>query len=225
MNEKLKPREKLIKHGPKVLQNNELIAILLRTGTKDKPVLKLAKEVIDILSSIHSLKNITVFDLLSIKGISHAKATTIVAAVELGNRIRDNSLNNKQRIETINDVYDFLREDMEHLEKEHLVILCLNIKGEVIKRETIYIGTTTAIPISIKEIFNSAIKVNAYGIIMVHNHPTGDPTPSLSDEKLTNRLIDAAELLSIKFIDHLIIGFNKFYSFKLERIVEIWYNN
>jgi len=127
MDKTLKPREKLIKHGPKVLSNSELIAILLRTGTKDKPVLKLAKDVIDILSSIQSLKNISVFDLLSIKGISHAKATTIVAAVELGNRIRDNSLNNKKEIETINDVYDYLREGNPEIYKSKDSIHNLNI--------------------------------------------------------------------------------------------------
>ena len=111
--ENLKPREKLIKHSVKVLKNSELIAILLRTGTKDKPVLKLSEEVLELLTNIRSLKNITVFDLLSIKGISNAKATTIIAAVELGSRIRESRINgNSDAIYSSSDVYDYLREDI-----------------------------------------------------------------------------------------------------------------
>ena len=223
--ENLKPREKLIKHSVKVLKNSELIAILLRTGTKDKPVLKLSEEVLELLTNIRSLKNITVFDLLSIKGISNAKATTIIAAVELGSRIRESRINgNSDAIYSSSDVYDYLREDMEYLEQEHLVVLCLNIKGYIIKRETIYIGTTNAIPISVKEIFKSAIKINAHGIVLVHNHPSGDSTPSNADNKLTKKLKEAAELLAIQFIDHIMIGSNEFYSYLLEEIIKVWYN-
>lgn len=219
MNDKLKPREKLIKYGPKVLENKELMAILLRTGTKDKPVMKLAEEVLELLINIRSLKNTNISDLFSIKGISNAKATTIIAAVELGNRIRMINNNDQYIIKNSNDVYDLLKEDMSYLEQEHLVVLCLNVKSEVIKKETIYIGTNTSIQVSVKEVFQSAIKVNAHSIIVVHNHPSGDPRPSEADKDITNRFSEVAPLLSMNFVDHIIIGRNSFYSFRVNQLI------
>lgn len=208
------PREKLIQYGAKALLDEELIAILLRTGSKDLHVLNLSKKVMSLFQNIAYLKNLTIDDLLSIKGISNAKATTILAAVELGRRVREISQKKRISLYETSDVYHLLREDMEHLEQEHLIVLCLDIKGNILKRETIYIGTTTSIPVSIKELFKSAIKVNAHGIIVVHNHPTGDSTPSLADNRLTEKIKDAGNLLSIELIEHLIVGKSEFYSYK-----------
>ncbi len=208
------PREKLIAYGAKALRDEELIAVLLRTGTKDQHVLNVSKEVMSLFQNITYLKNITIDDLLSIKGISHAKATTILAAVELGRRVREITQKKRLSLYETSDVYHLLREDMEYLEQEHLIVLCLDIKGNVLKKETIYIGTTTSIPVSIKDLFKSAIKVGAYGIIVVHNHPTGDSTPSLADNRLTEKIKDACIILSIELIDHMIVGKSEFYSYK-----------
>ncbi len=219
--EDLKPREKLMLHGPKTLKDEEIIAILLRTGTKDNHVLALSKQVISLMKNIASIKNLTIEDLLSIKGISYAKATTIIASVELGRRVRHMNIPKQVNLSNTEDVYLMLREDMEFLEQEHLVVLCLDIKGHMIKKETVYIGTTTSIPLSIKDLFKSAVMIGAYGIIIVHNHPTGDSRPSLADDQLTKKIHEAGELLSVKLIDHVIVGKNEFYSYKRQRSFNI----
>ncbi|OHE35593.1 MAG: hypothetical protein A2013_02995, partial [Tenericutes bacterium GWE2_38_8] len=176
-----RPRERLIESGASSLSNEELLAILLRTGRKDLSVLELAKNVLYHLESLEDLKRITVLELLQINGIKIAKATTVVAAIELGKR-----LSNLQKIEKVSvksafDVYHLLYQDLTHLEQEHFICLYLNTKSELIKKETIYIGTINQTLIHPREIFKHAIKLSAAAIIFAHNHPSGDSTPSKAD--------------------------------------------
>ncbi|WP_162146780.1 RadC family protein [Acholeplasma granularum] len=217
----MKPREKLIKYGAKSLLNEELVAILLRTGTQNKPVIQLAKEVLELLENITDLKVLSVEDLMTIKGISNAKATSIIASVELIRRIDERKEPKKLIFKESKDIYYLLKEDMTYLNQEHLKIICVDVKGKLIKIETLYIGTNNYISVSIKELFKTAIKLSAYGIILVHNHPSGDATPSLADDELTSRVEEASEILNITLVDHIIIGKNQFYSYRGQRRVKV----
>lgn len=217
----MKPREKLIQHGVRALEDYELIAILLRTGSTKEDVLLLAKKVLSQLDNLEDMLHITVEDLLTIYGISDAKATTIIAAVELGRRLSDRKKPVRKMITESSEVYHLLKEDMSYLRKEHLIVLCLDIKGNLLKNETIYMGTTSSIQVSVKDLFKSAVRIGAFGIIVVHNHPSGDSTPSQADDKLTKLIKNGGEVLSIELIDHIIIGRNEFFSYRRQRREEI----
>ncbi|MBN3490656.1 DNA repair protein RadC [Acholeplasma equirhinis] len=215
------PREKLIKYGAFALDNHELIAILLRTGTKNENVLDLSLKVMNLFRHISYIKTLKLEDLMTVKGINEAKATTILAALELGRRIHEKSHNKAKPMTTTEDIYEFLKDEMELLEQEHLIVLTLDIKGSVLKKETVYIGTTTSITVSVKDLFKSAIKFGAYGIVMIHNHPTGDARPSIQDDLLTEKVKKASELLSVELIDHMIIGKFEYYSYKGRNLVKV----
>jgi len=216
-----RPRERLIESGASSLSNEELLAILLRTGRKDLSVLELAKNVLYHLESLEDLKRITVLELLQINGIKIAKATTVVAAIELGKR-----LSNLQKIEKISvksafDVYHLLYQDLTHLEQEHFICLYLNTKSELIKKETIYIGTINQTLIHPREIFKHAIKLSAAAIIFAHNHPSGDSTPSKADFQATTSLMGSSAIMGIDVIDHIVIGNHEYYSLKDQKKTKI----
>ncbi|HBY65974.1 MAG TPA: hypothetical protein DEG42_06335 [Acholeplasmataceae bacterium] len=216
-----RPRERLIESGASSLSNEELLAILLRTGRKDLSVLELAKNVLYHLESLEDLKRITVLELLQINGIKIAKATTVVAAIELGKR-----LSNLQKIEKVSvksafDVYHLLYQDLTHLEQEHFICLYLNTKSELIKKETIYIGTINQTLIHPREIFKHAIKLSAAAIIFAHNHPSGDSTPSKADFQATTSLMGSSAIMGIDVIDHIVIGNHEYYSLKDQKKTKI----
>ena len=216
-----RPRERLIESGASSLSNEELLAILLRTGRKDLSVLELAKNVLYHLESLEDLKRITVLELLQINGIKIAKATTVVAAIELGKR-----LSNLQKIEKVSvksafDVYHLLYQDLTHLEQEHFICLYLNTKSELIKKETIYIGTINQTLIHPREIFKHAIKLSAAAIIFAHNHPSGDSTPSKADFQATASLMGSSAIMGIDVIDHIVIGNHEYYSLKDQKKTKI----
>lgn len=207
-----RPREKLLKHGAKSLSNIELIAILLRTGNSEKSVLELSKEVVYQLNEISDLRNITIHNLLKVKGIKTAKASTIMAAIELGSRLNEKSFL-REEIESTKQVYEY----MEHLKfekQENLYCLFLNTKLAVIDKMLIYKGTANTVSVDIAEVLKAAIDHFAKAIILVHNHPTGNATPSDADKQTTKKLSAAAKLLDIHLLDHVIIGNNQYYSFK-----------
>lgn len=208
------PREKLINLGPHALRDDELIALLLHTGTKEKDVMQLSLEILGLILNISYIKNLTYKDLKLIKGISDAKATTILAAVELGRRVRDIENSKRIRITTMDQVYHMLKDEVLTYDQEHLIVICVDPKGGILKVETIYIGTSDAMYVYNKDVFRSAVKINAYGIIVVHNHPSGDSNPSPMDMMLTSKMSQAGEYLNIHLIDHLIIGRGEYYSFK-----------
>lgn len=210
-----RPRERLINYGAKALSNEELLAILLRTGTKDDDVFKLAKKVIYHLNFLSDLKNITVEELLQIKGIKLAKATTILASIELGRRL--NYKKELKQIKDPKDVYNLLSPEISHLEQEHFICLYLNIKQEIIYKRTLYIGTINQTVIHPREIFKYAHKLSAAKILFCHNHPTGDSTPSTADLDATKKLIEASEILGVEVLDHIIIGNNEFYSIRASK--------
>jgi len=216
MPESERPRERLVKFGAKSLSNEELLAILFRTGHQDLSVLELAKEVLYKLESIEDLKSLSYESLLKTKGIKHAKATTLLAAIELGYRLATFKRKAKLKITSPHDVYHLLVHDIGHLDQENFIVLYLNIKSEIIKQETLYIGTINQMMIHPREIFKKAISLSACAMIFVHNHPSGDSEPSKADIRATDHLNKTSEVMGIDLIDHIIIGHHEFYSIKTE---------
>lgn len=198
------PREKLVKHGPNTLTDVELLAILLRTGSKRKNVLELSREILTKFDT-ETMSRQSYEELLEFDGINIAKATLIVALFELSRRLKENpqkklSFNNSCKI------YDFVKDHFLHLKQEKVMILHLNSKNKLIKHEFISEGGLNQSLIDPKILFKKALIQNASGIILVHNHPSGDSTPSQEDITITQKIKNACQNLDIRFLDHLIIG-------------------
>ncbi len=207
-----RPRERLLREGPQALSTEELMAILLRTGRHDVSVMEMAKDILYHLEHVDDLKRISAFELMKIEGIKEAKACTIIAAIELGKRLSIVKHESKIQIRSSMDVYHELARSLSHLEQEHFIVLYLNTKSEVITKETIFMGTINQTLIHPREIFKNAIRLAAHAILCVHNHPTGDSTPSKADVIATKKIMEAAAIMGIDVIDHLIIGRGEFYS-------------
>jgi DNA repair protein RadC len=214
MKESERPRERLISYGVASLSNEELLALLLRSGIKGLSVIELAKKVLSYIDELDDLKRITYEELLKIDGIKVAKATSIISAIELGRRLSNVKLKTRTMINHSIDVYKLIHLEISHLLQEHFISIYLNTKSEVIKKETIFIGTINQTLIHPREIFKMAIKLSASSMIFVHNHPTGDSSPSKADLLVTDKLIEISKMIGIDVIDHIIIGKNEFYSIK-----------
>jgi len=216
-----RPRERLLSQGVQGLSNEELIALILRTGMKDLSVIDLSKNVLYHLETLSDLKRITPEELMQIDGIKVAKATTLIAAIELGRRLSSLPRQEKMRIQSAHDVYHLLYSEIGHLLQEHFVVLYLNAKAEIIKKETIFIGTVNQTLIHPREIFKAAIKYACHSILFVHNHPTGDAHPSQADLKATELLKKSADLMGIDMMDHIIIGHHEFYSIFAQKLTKL----
>lgn len=214
-----RPRERLIKYGPEVLSNAELLAILLRTGTKSENAISIANRVMGRGEGIKFLASCTVQELSSIKGIGSAKASQIMAAVELGKRIRGYRSNKKIKIGSPGDAADIIMDDMRYLKKEHLRVLFLDTKNQVIEAKDLSIGSLNASVVHPREIYSEAIRKSSSSIIICHNHPSGDPTPSQEDINITKRLNEVGKLVGIDLLDHLIIGDGCYISLKEKGII------
>lgn len=209
-----RPRERLIRHGAGVLSNAELLAILLRTGTKNESAITLAHRILTQEQGLRYLVDSDVKQLSDINGIGQAKAAQLKAAIELGKRLASYELGVDKPIKCPKDVADLLMEDMRYLKKEHMKLLLLNIKCNLISVEEISVGSLNASIVHPREIFNPAIRKSSASIIMVHNHPSGDPTPSSEDKAITSRIFEAGKLIGIELVDHIIIGDGRYVSMK-----------
>ena len=212
-----RPRERLVKHGPKSLQTHELIAILLETGTKRESVLELSKRLLYEINQASSLKTVTYHELIKIDGIKMAKASKIIAAIELGKRLSNINDEKPTKIKTAFDIYLLLVEEVKNLQQETFYVIYLNTKGDVITYENIFKGTLNSLLIHPREIFKRAYQLSSNALILVHNHPSGNSEPSEQDIKVTKEIIEAGDLLKIDVVDHLIIGSNEFYSIRNKR--------
>ncbi|MFZ5631801.1 MAG: RadC family protein [Bacillota bacterium] len=209
-----RPRERLIREGSRALSDPELMAILLRTGSSDKTAVELATEVLIRFSGLKNLVQAGVEELSSIKGIGPAKAAQLKAAFEMGRRVASISESDRPAVKGPEDAALMVMEEMRHLDREHFCALLLNTKHQVVAKETISIGTLNSSLVHPRELFKTAIKRSASAIILVHNHPSGDPSPSREDREITQRLRDAGSIIGIEVLDHIIIGDNKFISFR-----------
>ena len=207
-----RPRERMEKQGCVVLSDAELLAIILQKGSKEENVVDMSNRLISKYG-IDKLSSCSMQELQEIKGIGKAKASQILALFEFNKRHNLSKANGKA-ITCANDVFSYVSPKLSGLDKECFMVLHLNSKNKVIKDEIISIGILNASIIHPREVFKSAIKESANSIILVHNHPSGDSEPSIEDKEITERLMEAGELLDIKVLDHVIIGKNNYYSFK-----------
>jgi DNA repair protein RadC len=210
-----RPREKLIQYGPEKLSNSELLALLLRSGNKDINAIELAEKILKKFGA-KKLPNLIFKDLNEISGLGPAKACEIIACFELGKRLLKDK--KAQIYLTPKEIWEELR-DLRNHKKEHFVIFYLDSRNQEIKREIISIGSLNANLVHPREVFEPAIRNLAAQIILAHNHPSGDPTPSEDDLEITKRLVEAGKILGIEVIDHIIVTKNNFYSFKEKDLI------
>jgi DNA repair protein RadC len=209
-----RPRERMLQFGAQALSNAELLAILLRTGTYAESAVHLAQKILIEAGSLRNLVDMSKDQLMTIKGIGPAKALQIQASIELGRRLARTSMSDTITIRSPQDVSTYLMEDLRYLQKEHFVCLFLNTKNHVIGQETLSMGSLNASIVHPREVFRAAIKRSSASIICVHNHPSGDPTPSPEDIQMTARLVEAGQIIGIEVLDHIILGDQNFVSLK-----------
>lgn len=209
-----RPREKLILKGKSALSDAELVAILLGSGTTTMSAVDLAKIVLKSANNnLHELARLTVKDLTKIKGIGEAKAITIVAALELGRRRKDLEVDEKPKISSSKDAYQVIKADLLDIPHEEFWVLILNRANRVIKKHQISQGGVAGTVADPKIIYKSALDSLASGIILAHNHPSGNLTPSQADIDLTKKLREAGKMLEIQVLDHIIVAGQKYFSF------------
>ncbi len=209
-----RPRERLRHHGAAALSSAELLAITLRTAAGGENVLVLAQRLLAELNGLPGLVNATVGQLIQIRGIGPVKAVEIKAALELGRRTLAPAATERARVTSPADAANLLIPEMMFLEQEHLRVILLNTRNYVLKAPTLYVGSLNTSVIRVGEVFRAAIRENAAAIIVVHNHPSGDPTPSPEDVRVTRELARAGQLLGIDLLDHIVIGQQQFVSLK-----------
>ncbi len=208
-----RPRERLINKGSNSLSDEEVLAIILKAGTNNVSAKELAAQIINYCGGLEKLANITFHELLNIKGIGEAKACLVLAAIEFSKRI-----NQKQReivgVKLTNPeiVFNYFQ-NLNTLSQEHFYCLYLNSAKKVLKEKLLFVGTVNYSMIHPRDIFKEAFLLNAVSIICIHNHPSGDVTPSKNDINMTENLKQVGELFGIEIVDHIIIGKNKYYSF------------
>ena len=209
-----RPREKMRELGASGLSNAELLAVILRTGYRDETAIRLAEKVISRAGGLRFLPDYTLEELQGIKGIGLAKAVQIKAALELGRRMAATLRPTALSLNSPQEVAGFLMEEMRYYHKEYFKIILLNTKNQIISLEDISVGSLNSSIVHPREIFHVSIKKSAASIILVHNHPSGDPHPSREDLEVTTRVAEAGKILGINVLDHLIIGEGKYFSLK-----------
>ena len=213
-----RPREKMILNGAGSLTDAELLAILIRTGTKQFNAIQLGKAIIEKADNIRYLQNITIEELESINGIGKTKAVQIKAALELGNRIASYKPA-KYKIKNPWDIYKYYMESLRYQYKEIFKVVLLNTKNEIITDVDISMGTLNSSLVHPREVFREAIIRSSNKIILLHTHPSGNAEPSKEDKSVTNRLKECGELIGIEVIDHIIIGDGIYFSFKENMLI------
>lgn len=211
-----RPREKLIQRGAASLSDTELLAILLRTGTSSVSVLHLAEEVLAKYQDkgLVSIMNISPQEIATVHGVGLAKAATIVAAVELGRRLSAKAAQKLEKIEGPEDVARYASPLLRFEQKEHFLVMLLDVRNRVLAMPTVSVGSLTASVAHPREIFREAIRYSAANMILIHNHPSGDPTPSREDIQITKQMMKAGEIMGIPVLDHIIIAGDGFLSLK-----------
>lgn len=215
-----RPREKLLLKGKAALSDAELIAILLGTGTASMSAVDVAKNILMAVNNdLNDLAKLSVKDLMKVKGIGEAKAITIVSALELGRRRKDLLIEERPKISSSNDIYDLLKSDLLDLPHEAFWVVLLNRANRVIKKQQISHGGVAGTVADPKIIFKIALEELASGIILAHNHPSGNLTASQSDLDLTKKLKESGKMLDIQVLDHLIFAGTKYLSFADEGLL------
>ena len=208
-----RPREKFLNNSIDNLTDVELLSIILGCGTKGKSVIELSYDILNKYNGILGLKYTNLEELKSIKGISDAKATQLLAAIELSKRINDN-YNVGTKINHGLDVFNLVGDYIKDEPQENFILILLDIKNKLINYQTLYKGGLNYNVIHMRDVFREIVKYNAHKFICVHNHPTGDPSPSEQDIITTKEIYNTSKIMGIRFMDHIIIGNNCYFSFK-----------
>ncbi|MFC4767903.1 RadC family protein [Effusibacillus consociatus] len=209
-----RPRERMIRDGASSLSNVELLAILLRTGSNGQSVLGLAEQLLSRFGGLRSLMEADFHEIIDIPGMGPAKALQIQAAIEIGKRIARLSREPLTVIRSPQDVADLFMDRLRFEKKEHFVVIHLDTKNQIIAEEVASIGSLDSSIVHPREIFKTALKKSSASIICVHNHPSGDPTPSREDILVTKRLAEVGQIMGIEMLDHIVIGEQRFVSLK-----------
>ncbi len=214
-----RPRERVLKFGVESLSNSELLSIILRCGTRDKSVKDLSLEIISMVGDISNFKDLTLNKLLSIKGIGYVKAIELISVVEFSKRIYTGNDKNLIKISSSKDVFCFYKDLFLDKKQELFYCLYLNNKNFVIERKLLFMGTINKSVVHPREVFKNAYLSSASGIICIHNHPSGDVTPSIEDKRFTKALVDIGNVQNIPILDHIIIGEDNYFSFMENNLI------
>lgn len=213
MDKNERPRERLIKYGKELLSNEELLSIILKTGCKDYNVRELSSLILKETNGIDGLKNISINNLKKIKGLGEVKIVELIASLELGKRVYYEKEKFNIKLNSSNAIYNYFKDLFIDEKQEYFYALYLNPKGILITYKLLFKGTINTSTVHPREVFKYAFLESAYSIIVFHNHPSGDATPSIQDEELTESLISIGKIVGIPVVDHLIFGNNNYYSF------------
>lgn len=209
-----RPRERLLQVGAAALSSAELIAILFRTGTRGENVVRVAERLLARFGGLPGLMRATPTEYQQVNGVGEVKSIELKAALELGRRAMIATPEERPRVSSPSDAANLLMSEMSYLEQEHLRVIMLDTRNRVLGTPTIYVGSLNTSVVRLAEVFKPAIKENAAAIIVVHNHPSGDPAPSPEDIRVTRELVQAGKLLDIGVLDHLVIGHHRYVSLK-----------
>ncbi|MEG0367524.1 MAG: DNA repair protein RadC [Coprobacillus sp.] len=213
------PREKALAYGIETLNNVELIALILRTGNKEESVLELAQRLLYEIGGISQLTHINYSFLVSLKGIKAAKAIEILSIIEIAKRLKDSEFIEEPLLSP-KIIYKRIKDELMFLKQEHFIVLCLDNKNRILTKKTIFIGSINMSVVTPREVFKEAINVSSAKIVLCHNHPSGDAHPSQEDILLTEHFEQLGEMMSIEVVDHIIVGWNQFYSVKAKKCFE-----
>jgi DNA repair protein RadC len=218
-----KPRERLKEVGAQKISNYELLAIVIGSGAKDNNVINLSKEILNSLETVNDMSTISIEYLKQFKGIGENKAITILAAIELGKRVFNiNHKETKMKIHNAASVFEQVRSYYFNKKQEVLMAIYLDNQKRIIKEVELFKGTINQSIVHPREVFKYALELNASFIILIHNHPSGDLTPSKDDLSFTKRMIELSELMQIKVIDHLIVSSSDFLSLRDNKYIRYW---
>ncbi|HCW04451.1 MAG TPA: hypothetical protein DGK91_07950 [Clostridium sp.] len=214
-----RPRERLLRYGPENLSNSELLAIILRSGSKGENIINLCNRILTETGGLNGLLTSNAQDFMKLKGVKKAKAAQLLALAEISKRFRSYKSGEEYRITSPSAVADLVMESMRTLKQEVLKIILVNTKNRVILMKDVSVGSINTSIVHPREVFTEAIKRNATSIIICHNHPSGDPTPSNEDVNITHRLRECGKLIGIQVLDHIIIGNGSYVSMKEKGIL------
>jgi DNA repair protein RadC len=210
----LRPRERMLYAGASALHDAELLAIILRVGIKGQSAVRLGEQLLVDFGGLAGIAQATFEELCRKRGVGEAKATQIKAALELGRRLAVVSPQSRPQVRSPADVANLLMLEMSLLEQEHLRAILLDTKNHLLRVATVYTGSLNTAVVRVGEVFREAIRANCASMIVVHNHPSGDPTPSPEDVRVTEMLVEAGKLLDVAVLDHVVIGRNRYVSLK-----------
>lgn len=214
-----RPRERLIQHGAESLSEAELLAIILRTGDGKHSALDLAHQMLKHCHGLRGLDATSIAELCEIHGVGPAKAAQIKAAIEIGRKLAGTPAPDRRQLQTSQEVFNYLHERLRNQPREVFIMLLLTVKNKLLKEQKLFEGTLNQTQVTPREVLKAAINGKAASVIFVHNHPSGEPLPSVDDREMTKQLVAACKTAGIAVLDHVIIGDGKFFSFADEGLI------